>query len=1068
MKKRILKQVCFLGLISVLIFNEISFHPNLLTAYAAISLSEDFDSTEAGYGSSPRIIGNWTFSVLKEDESNDEGACIDVASYPTYDTPLTTSTTDNVLSVVGFWGEGKTLQIQSSRGAFKLKSLKMDGFDHNLKITGYFDGDAVTGALKENVEVPFYTETLVTFDSEAWQYIDEFRIERQDGVADIPLLLLDEIVASAAVDITAPTEPMDKTISFSDVTETGAILYWNKATDDISEQETLQYLVYQSEDNNLGTVDDIETNGVAMGDYAVDLDTMTIRDLMAGRTYYFNVIVKDEAGNKTCYNTQAITTSVAMDTTPPTVPLDKTISFSDVTETGVIFHWNKATDDISEQETLQYLVYQSEDNNLGTVDDIEANGVAIGDYAVDLDTMTIRDLMAGRTYYFNVIVKDEAGNKTCYNTQAITTSVAMDTTPPTVPLDKTISCSEVTETGATLHWNKATDNISGQEALQYLVYQSEDNNLETVDEIETNGVAIGNYAADIDTITIWDLMAGKTYYFNVIVKDKAGNKTCYATQVVNTITAADKGISSAAIIGVTVPQRGATPVSTLADTNEYTAAILWQPSDATFVGGTSYTAQITIIPKEGYTLNGVAKNFFTVAGAVASNAEDSGVITAVFPKTSTASKTGGGSSSETDNTASTTLTEIKEEAQSAGILVETTTANEQTLTIMTIEDAQLEAMLKDKGTGARITIPITTDSDIAKGVVSGESMKRLGDQLATLEVYTPKAAYALPASEIHMETVARQFDENVNLSDIQVEIQISRLSEPMAKKMEETTAHRECTLVSEPIEFSLNCTYDGKSVEISKFNSYVERTIAIPEGIEPWRITTGVVVEEDGTVRQVPTRIMETNGRCYAVINSFTNSTYIIVYHPTAFTDMENHWAKDAVNDMGARMIVSGVESGYFQPDKNVTRAEFAAMVVRALGLKGEVEENSFSDVETDKWYCPYVETAVQYGLIAGVSAHNFAPESPITREQAMVVIAKAMEITHLDTTVTENETKVLLSGCADGEAVAGYAKEGISACLRNGIVSGGDGNTIAPQNFITRGEAAVIINNLLKKAELI
>ncbi len=92
-------------------------------------------------------------------------------------------------------------------------------------------------------------------------------------------------------------------------------------------------------------------------------------------------------------------------------------------------------------------------------------------------------------------------------------------------------------------------------------------------------------------------------------------------------------ISTKAIAGVTVPVAGAVPTATIADATEYTATISWLPADATFKGSTVYTATITITPKAGYTLTGVPANFFTVDGATATNAADSGIVTAVFPET---------------------------------------------------------------------------------------------------------------------------------------------------------------------------------------------------------------------------------------------------------------------------------------------------------------------------------------------------------------------------------------------------------------------------------------------------
>ncbi|MCL2151438.1 MAG: CotH kinase family protein [Oscillospiraceae bacterium] len=94
-------------------------------------------------------------------------------------------------------------------------------------------------------------------------------------------------------------------------------------------------------------------------------------------------------------------------------------------------------------------------------------------------------------------------------------------------------------------------------------------------------------------------------------------------------------VNIAAIPGVTAPVAGAAPITTIAETAQYTGTVTWLPAvSGTFAYNTAYTATITLTPKAGYTLNGVAANFFTVAGAASvSNAANSGVVTAVFPAT---------------------------------------------------------------------------------------------------------------------------------------------------------------------------------------------------------------------------------------------------------------------------------------------------------------------------------------------------------------------------------------------------------------------------------------------------
>jgi hypothetical protein len=93
-------------------------------------------------------------------------------------------------------------------------------------------------------------------------------------------------------------------------------------------------------------------------------------------------------------------------------------------------------------------------------------------------------------------------------------------------------------------------------------------------------------------------------------------------------------ITIAAINGVTAPIEGGTPVTAITQTAQYTGTVTWAPAvSGTFAANTAYTATITLTAKTGYTLQGVASNFFTVAGATASNVANSGSITAVFPKT---------------------------------------------------------------------------------------------------------------------------------------------------------------------------------------------------------------------------------------------------------------------------------------------------------------------------------------------------------------------------------------------------------------------------------------------------
>jgi len=129
------------------------------------------------------------------------------------------------------------------------------------------------------------------------------------------------------------------------------------------------------------------------------------------------------------------------------------------------------------------------------------------------------------------------------------------------------------------------------------------------------------------TVTASTTVAAGTYYFTL----NFGTNTSVVTSVkVDAVIA----INLADIAGVTAPTSGATPVTSITGTDQYTGTVSWTPNDSTFAASTTYTATITLTPKTGYTLTGVAKDFFKVSGAASvSNDINSGVITVVFPKT---------------------------------------------------------------------------------------------------------------------------------------------------------------------------------------------------------------------------------------------------------------------------------------------------------------------------------------------------------------------------------------------------------------------------------------------------
>jgi hypothetical protein len=360
------------------------------------------------------------------------------------------------------------------------------------------------------------------------------------------------------------------------------------------------------------------------------------------------------------------------------------------------------------------------------------------------------------------------------------------------------------------------------------------------------------------------------------------------------------------------------------------------------------------------------------------------------------------------------------------------------------------------------------DSDVVVGELNGRMIKNMENLQAVVELRTEKATYTLPAEQINIDAIAERFGQNLALQDIKVKIEIAQPDTDIVRIVENAANREGFALVVPPLDFKVTAVYGDRTEEVARFSAYVERTIAIPEGIDPQRITTGVVIEPDGTVRHVPTKVILIDGKYYAQINSLTNSTYAVVWHPLEFGDVSHHWAKDAVNDMGSRMIIGGNGDGLFHPDRDITRAEFASIIVRALGLKLEKSASTFSDVKESDWFSGAVSTAHAYSLINGFEDGTFRPNDKITREQAMVILSKAMAVTGLKAKLPVRSADAALRPYADAAFVSAWARSSIVDGLQAGIVSGRSGTALAPKDFITRAEVAALVQRLLQQSDLI
>ncbi|MDO3412608.1 S-layer homology domain-containing protein [Saccharibacillus sp. CPCC 101409] len=401
-------------------------------------------------------------------------------------------------------------------------------------------------------------------------------------------------------------------------------------------------------------------------------------------------------------------------------------------------------------------------------------------------------------------------------------------------------------------------------------------------------------------------------------------------------------------------------------------------------------------------------------------------------------------------------------SETAGTLKTTTSAG-RTTAALTVDPVKLTERLNAEKSGAVITLPFASAADTFTGVLTGQMVKALENKQAILKIETPAGSYTIPAAQIKVDDLSRQMGRTIGLAELEIQISIAAAASEESALAASSAKAGGLEIVGVPMDFRVAGVYDGRTVEVDRFNSYVERSIVLPEGVDPNRITTGVVIDPDGSVRHVPTRVAQSNGIYSAVINSLTNSTYAVVWHPIEFADVNSHWAKKAVNDMGSRLVIEGTD-GKFEPNRDMTRAELAAVIVRALGLKAQESGVSFSDVSDSDWYAEAVETAYSYGILQGMGDGTFAPNAPVSREQAAAMLVNAMKLTGLQGG-TDGRS---LESFRDFSAVSAWAQTDLSAAVQAGLITGRSGGTLAPKAHVLRAEVAQMLERLLERSGLI
>ncbi|NBD23131.1 S-layer homology domain-containing protein [Paenibacillus glycinis] len=351
--------------------------------------------------------------------------------------------------------------------------------------------------------------------------------------------------------------------------------------------------------------------------------------------------------------------------------------------------------------------------------------------------------------------------------------------------------------------------------------------------------------------------------------------------------------------------------------------------------------------------------------------------------------------------------------------------------------------LQDDGTG-HATVNVPESATVIK--LPANAGELLGK--AALNVVTSnKAALDIPAgvfAELKRPLTAAQLQGG----------SIALIVKPVAGK--DTPALGTDATLSGGRVFELKLQWiaaDGTAYDLHQFSQPVTLRLPVDASIDP-KLASIFYLPDSGK----PEFIGGTyeNGVYVAQITHF--SSYALIEIDKHFSDVPaGYWASGVIKELFAKQIVTGTTDAAFEPARSITRAEFTALLVRALGLKAEGTP-AFADIPAGAWYAADVAAAYKAGIVQGVSSTAFAPGADITRQEMVTLAMRGYALLNGKPAVTAT------APFKDEASIAAWALDNVNKAASLGLVQGRAAGEFVPLGTSTRAEAAQMIYGVWNK----
>jgi len=379
------------------------------------------------------------------------------------------------------------------------------------------------------------------------------------------------------------------------------------------------------------------------------------------------------------------------------------------------------------------------------------------------------------------------------------------------------------------------------------------------------------------------------------------------------------------------------------------------------------------------------------------------------------------------------------------------------------------------GHGSETTLPVTVNKDNGSASidVSSQSGLVMDGTVITVPSIPGVDAYSVSIPVSYLSTSDGQGTLTINTNTGSITVASNMLmgvSGADGNKAEISLSQGDKSSLPEAAKtaigdrplIQLSVAIDGKQTDWN--NPYAPVTVSIPytptaaelanpESIVIWYI------DGNGNAVSVP------NGRYDLATGTATFFTthfshYAVAYVHKTFSDLGSvEWARKAIEVMASKGITNGTGKDTFSPGANITRADYMVLLINTLGLTADFTEN-FDDVKTNAYYYNAVGIAKKLDIAAGSGNNRFNPTESISRQDMMVLAARALEKCQ-GLQAADNIT--VLDKFSDKGDITEYAAGSFATLVDAGLIEG-SGNKQNPHSYTTRAEVAVFLYNVYNK----